>query len=149
MLSLLDPRLWLACALAIALSFGGGYFKGSHDRGKQDDLERQAEIARANSEARALEQQRQRRVDDVARIAATSENRLRADAARARHDADGLRSDLDAIQRASEESLATANKALRVTSTLFARCTQLYLGVAEDAQRADSEARELRQAWPQ
>jgi hypothetical protein len=148
MFSLLDPRIWLAFALAVALSFGGGYFKGSHDRGKRDELEQAAAVSRANAEARKLEQERQRRVDDVARVAAAGEARLRADAARARDDVRGLRGDLDAIQRTSEKSLAAANEAFSVTAGLLGRCTALYLGVAEDAARADSEARELREAWP-
>jgi chlorite dismutase len=148
MLSLLDPRIWLAAALSIAIAFGGGYFEGSHDRGKRDELERQAAISRANTEARQLEQQRQRRVDDVARIAAIGENRLRADAIRARTESDGLRDDLDALQRASANSLAASQQALSRTTGLFAACAREYLAVAEDAARADSEARELRQAWP-
>jgi hypothetical protein len=148
MLSLLDPRLWGAFIVAIALTFVGGYFKGSHDRKHTDELERQAAISAANSESRKLEQERQRRVDDVARIAAASESRLRADASHARSLADGLRGTLDAVQRASADSIAASQQALSVTSGLFERCTALYLGVAEDAQRADSEARELRQSWP-
>ena len=65
MLSFLDPRLWGAFILGIALAFAGGYFKGNHDGAKHVRLEWDAAVSRANSESRHLEQERQRRVDDV------------------------------------------------------------------------------------
>lgn len=148
-MSLFDPRIWGAFILAAALSSIASYFKGSHDAHKRDALELAAHTAEANREARKNEQLRQDRVDDAAKSAAARERRILADAARNRGELDGLRGDLDALQRAGAESLAAANKTVRVTSGLLATCASRYSAVAEDAARADAEARELRAAWPQ
>jgi hypothetical protein len=69
-------------------------------------------------------------------------------AARARGESDGLRDDLNAANEYAKKSRAAAERTASVATELLGRCTALYLGVAEDAARADSEARELRQAWP-
>lgn len=56
MLSILDPRLWLAFLLALALSFGAGYAK----RGRIDRVTHAAEIAAQAAQARDTEQELQR-----------------------------------------------------------------------------------------
>jgi hypothetical protein len=132
-------------ASALAASHFTAYRKGKHDV----RVEWTASVAAANQEALRLERARQSRVDDVARIAAARAARILADAAGARRESDGLRSDLDATRQWAAQSQAAADQALGVTTGLLGRCTALYLGVAEDAARADAEARELRQGWPE
>jgi hypothetical protein len=146
MIGFLSPRLWIALALAAALAFSHftAYRKGKNDV----RLEWQAAVSTANDDARRLEQQRQRRADDAARLGAVRESRIRADAAGARAVADGLRGDLSAALDYAAESHAAAQRVAGVAAELLGRCTTEYLGVAEAADRADSEARELRQAWP-
>lgn len=148
MFSFLDPQVWGALLLAIALSGAGGYFKGRSDGRTLERATAAAAVTQANIEVRKIGELRQDRVDEAAKLAATRERNLLAVAARARSERDGLRDDLDALQRASKESLATANEAIRVTSGLLATCADDYLGMAEAASRADAEARELRAAWP-
>lgn len=147
LLSLLDPRLWLATALALALSFGAGYFKGFRHADKQVRLEWTAAVASANAEARQLEQARQRRADEAAKLGAAREAGIRADAARARGSVDGLRGDLAAL-RARAQSLTAALDALSAVGDVLQSCGAEYQRVAEQADRAFSEVRTLREAWP-
>jgi len=50
--SLFNPWVLLSIVMAIASSFGGGYFKGKHD----ENTKQQLEIASLNAEARQKEQ---------------------------------------------------------------------------------------------
>jgi hypothetical protein len=147
MFSLLSPRLWLALALAAALAFTHltAYRKGRAYARQEWD----AAVATANADARRLEQARQRRADEAAALATQRESRIRADAAGARRESDGLRDDLRTANDYAKQSRAAAERTAGLATELFERCTALYLGVAEEAQRADSEARQLRSAWPQ
>jgi len=52
MLSLLDPRIWLAFALAVGLSFTAGHYKGY----AASEADQAVAIAEANSKAREVEQ---------------------------------------------------------------------------------------------
>lgn len=143
---LLNWRVWVAFALAAGLAVS--HFT-AYKRGKQNvKNEWLVATAEANADARKLETLRQSRVDEAARIAVGRAAVLRRDAARARLESSGLRDDLDATRRYAAQSRAAADETVRVTTGLLERCTALYLGVAEDAQRADGEARELRQGWP-
>jgi hypothetical protein len=148
MLSILDPRLLLAAVLALGLTAGVSYFKGVGHGRKLEQAEHASAIAQANAEIRKSNELRQSRVDEVARMAAARETALRNSAALARSDVDRLRGTLGDVERAASHSLTTSNEALRVTSELLGVCSQRYIGVAEEAQRADSEARELRAGWP-
>lgn len=139
---------WAAIALVVVLwHIAYGAFWSRHGRlGVQHEWD--SAKAKANSEARSLEQQRQRRADEAAQLASARENRLRLSAARNRSLSDGLRGDLDAARQFAKESRAAAERTADLATELLGRCEQSYLGVAEAAARADSEARELRQAWP-
>jgi hypothetical protein len=145
-IALLSPRLWIGLALVAALAFSHFtvYRKGANNV----RLEWQAAVSAANSDARRLEQQRQRRADEADLLWSVRERGIRADADRARSAADGLRGDLDAIERASADSLAAANNAVRVLGDVFEQCSKEYLDLAREADRATSEALMLRQAWP-
>lgn len=143
---LLNWRLWVALALVGGLAFSHltAYRKGASNVRNEWTVA----VAEANADARKLETLRQSRVDEAARVAVGRAAVLRRDAERARSDANGLRDDLDATKRWAAQSRAAADEALRVTTGLLERCTARYTGMAEDAQRADSEARELRDGWP-
>jgi len=52
MLSLLDPRIWLAFALAVGLSFAAGHYKGY----AASEAEQAIVILEANAQARLVEQ---------------------------------------------------------------------------------------------
>lgn len=148
MLSLLDPRIWLAALLAVALSSGAGYFKGRSDGRQISEAKHLQATQRANADALRVSEIRQRNVDAAARDAAAREARLRADARDARSERDGLRGDLDATKRYAATSRAAAERAVAVATGLLEQCSNSYLDMAESAARADSEARELRASWP-
>lgn len=147
MLSLLDPRIWLGALLAIALTSGFSYFNGVQHGKQVLRAEYASAVAEANREARATEQRRQRNVDDAANAAAARERNLRASAGDARTESDGLRSDIDALGRVAH-SLATADEAFSRASRALTACSKRHSELAADADIADLEARELRQAWP-
>lgn len=144
---LLNWRVWVAMAVVAILTFTHltVYRKG----GNEVRTEWVASVAAANEESRRLERARQSRVDDAARVAAAAQARILADAAGARRSADGLRGDLDAARKYAAQSGAAAERVAVLATGLLGRCTADYLAVAEAAARADGEARELRQAWPQ
>jgi hypothetical protein len=146
MLYLLNPKVWIAAAIVAALGFS--HFFTYRAGANNVRVQWQSATAAANQEAVRLERARQRNVDDAARAAAARESRLRADSRRAAGESAGLRDDLRSAGDYAAQSKSAADETIRVTTGLFERCTSLYLGVAEEAARADLEARELRQAWP-
>lgn len=143
---LLNWRVWALVALMALIPTS--YLKGRNDGRKLERLEFAGATAQANREAARLERARQSRADDAGRLARAREAGIRADADRARGELGGLRDDLGAIERASAQSLAAANSAVRVIGDVLQSCTAEYQRMAEEADRATSEARELRQAWP-
>lgn len=143
---LLNPRVWIALALAAALGFS--HFT-AYKRGKQNVRnEHMVATAAANAEANRLERARQSKADEAARTAAARQARIAADAASARNAASGLRDDVRALQQSSSQSLSAANNATRVLGDVLQSCTAEYQRMAEEADRATSEALNLRQAWP-
>jgi hypothetical protein len=148
MLSLLNPTLWLVALAILAGSSGLSYFKGRTNGMQVCEARHAAATVLANDEARKLEQARQRRADEAAKLAAAREARIRAAAAGARRDADSLRGTVSAVQRHSEESRAAADNAVRALADVFGSCVREYQGLAEEADRATSEVKTLRDAWP-
>ena len=146
MLALLSTKLWLALALAAALAFSHLFiYRAGKAVVRNEYL--QAQIV-ADAESRRIEQRRQSMVVEAGAAAAKRETALRADARAARSVADGLRDDLSAARSYAAQSHAAAQRIADLSTELLDRCSIRYLGVAEAAQRADSEARELRQGWP-
>jgi hypothetical protein len=146
MLYLLNPRLWIALAIAGALTFSHIWVY-RHGKAIQR-TESVAEALQALADARAVEQKRQAVADAANRAAATRESRIRTALRDARTERDGMRGDLNAANDYAKESRAAAERAASLSTDLLGRCTARYLDVAESAARADSEARQLRQAWP-
>lgn len=143
---LLNWRLWLAVALAAGLAFS--HFTAYRKGRNAVKAEWVASVAEANQEALRLERARQSRADDAGRLAAARANGQRLDADRARRVAGGLRDDLRAADEYAKESRAAAERAAAVLGELLQSCTEEYRGMAQDADRATSEAIELRHAWP-
>lgn len=146
MVALLNPRFLIGLALAGALAFTHFFV---YRAGKAHvRLEYAAAQAKANNEARALEQRRQDRADEAGRLAASREVRIRADAASARAAADSLRDTLDAVERASQNSGDAARESVAALSSVFADCSRRYQELAEIADRHASDSLKLQQSWP-
>jgi hypothetical protein len=146
MTALLNWRVWVALALAAVLAFTHftAYRKGKNDV----RTEWMASVAAANEMPAAWSERARAVRMKLHELPPAREARLRADAARARRESDGLRGNLDAAVQYAAKSRAAAERTAGLATDLLGRCTALYLGVAEAAARADSEARELRSAWP-
>jgi hypothetical protein len=139
---------WIAAAVAIVLwHIAYGAFWNRHGKlGLQHEFD--TAKAEANAEARHLEQARQSAATDALRVAAAREIGIRADADRARSMAGGLRDDLSAVRLHSQESRSAADATVSALADVFGECSRAYSELAEQADRATSEALTLRQAWP-
>ena len=149
MLSLLDPRIWVVIAIAIALSFGAGFWKGNAHGESTVRAEWQSATAAANQEARRLEQARQRRADEAAKLAAARTNRLAADNRRARSELDRLRSAVSTAKPAGEQSCAAADQRADTLGKLLIESGELLAELARAADGHASDVRLLLEAWPQ
>lgn len=146
MLALLNPRVWIAAALLAILAFT--HFT-VYRHGKQIVMaEWSAAKARANAESRALEQRRQDRADEAARLAAAREARIRADAAGARRESAGLRDDIGAVRLHAKKSLDACTVSLAAATDVFQSCSDRYSELAEEADRHASDSLKLQMAWP-
>ena len=146
MFALLSPRLWIAAAIVAALAFSHFtvYRKGRADVQSQWT----AATAQANIEARQMEQRRQRGVDEAARVAASSQARIVADARNARAQRDGLRDDLNAVRLHAAQSLAAATITVAALTDVFEQCSRRYIELAEVADRHAADSLMYQQGWP-
>jgi hypothetical protein len=142
---LLNPRLWIALALAGVLAFSHltAYRKGKH----AVRIEWDAAVASANTEARRLEQARQRRADEAAALAAAREGRIRADADRAAGAVRGLRDELAALRARSQSCPAEAERTAAV-GELLRECGEAYQELGRAADRHVNDVRVLLESWP-
>jgi hypothetical protein len=138
--------LGVTLALAALLSFSHIWV---YRHGKQIVRAEWSEsVAAANIEASRFERKRQQGVDE-AEIAASKRNAGIAAAARAaRGELGGLRDAVDAAHILAAQSSAAADNTIRTLGELLQRCGAEYVDVAAEADRAYSEVKTLREAWP-
>lgn len=148
MFSLLDPRLWGALILALALSFAAGFWKGNTHGTKTVRAEWLAATAAANQEARTLENARQRRVDEAAKLASARTDRLVADNRRTRSELERLRDTIGTPQPASGQSCTAADQRADTLGKLLVQSGELLAEIAGSADRHASDVRLLLEAWP-
>lgn len=116
-MSILDPRLWLAAIVGLALAFGGGRLVQSKADAKKYDAERTktalsaaVDQVKAVDRARAEEQRRTAAQTEIANVAKKDADTARADAHAAGDAADRLRQRVDqllATARAAKDPGAT------------------------------------------
>jgi hypothetical protein len=146
MFALLSPRLWLAAALVAALAFS--HFTVYRAGKNNARTEWMAATATANQEARALENARQRRADEAAKLAAARTNSLAADNRRARSELDRLRDTIGTPQPASAQSCAAADQRADALGKLLIESGELLTELARAADAHASDVRLLLDAWP-
>jgi len=105
-MSLFNPWVLLGILMAIGSSFGGGYWKGSHD----ENVRQQVEIAALNAKARDTEQA-------MANVAQTYAQTLRKANNVAKAKEDKLRSDIATGQRKLFIPVKTPECAVSTAST--------------------------------
>lgn len=161
MLALLNPRVWIALAVAAVLSFAGLFLYRAGGAAVQVtwDAEKLAQadaVRAAEQELRATESRRQSNVIE-AQNAQTQRNRtLQADADRTRSERDGLHNTLAALGRSLPIATADAGShnacaARELFDALGAGIERLAATGADIARAADghsSDTLTLQQAWP-
>jgi hypothetical protein len=148
MWSLFDPRLWLAALVLVGAASGVSYLKGRSDGKTICEAKHAQAVTAATLEARKIESRRQAMVDEAGRAAAARTRSLAVAADRARGESSGLRDDLRAVELHASQSRTAADNAVRALSAVVAECSATLVEVAEAADRAYSESRTLREAWP-
>ena len=103
----------------------------------------------ATREARAQESARFKGVQDAQAAAQTRAQVARRDADRARSELDRLRNDISATRGGVPgESPGACTQRADAAGELLAQCAGAYQGLAEVADRLDSDRRTLIEAWP-
>jgi predicted RNase H-like nuclease (RuvC/YqgF family) len=111
---LLNPRIWIALALAAFLSFthfsayraGKAVVRADFDAYK---ISQEKQAREAEGAARLKEQQHQKDYDDAAQAAREENNALQKDVSRLADVSDGLRDDLAAFKRRAKQNPAPSN----------------------------------------
>lgn len=152
---ILNPRLWLALAVAAALavSHGWAYRRGEAAVQARWDAERATQVKQqleAEHEARRIENARETLVAAAQSDARKREAALRRDAERARSELDGLRNAANAAATGgvSEDSLAACR---HDAAALAGVLGELGAEAQELARAADGHASDVKmliKAWP-
>lgn len=141
-MSLLDPRIWIVLALAVAAAFAAGYWRGER-AGKADVLaewnaERAVQLQAAVEEGRANAKETQRRLDKQQENQHAQDRQLaaaRADAAAERASADSMRGQAADAARQWRDALLNSPSASQLAAAADA------IGVCTDLRsRADRRA---------
>ncbi|MBR8312373.1 DUF2514 family protein [Burkholderia dolosa] len=128
-MTILDPRVWLAFIIALAITAAGCYFKGHADGVRTTAVAAQKAQLEAVDAARAEEQRRTAAQQENANHAAKERDLARADAAAAASAADGLRKQVAVlVERARHPAAAVgsapAGDALDLLADLFGRADE-------------------------
>ena len=105
-------------------------------------------VTTAVREARATESRRYQEIHDAQVKAAQRTQGARRSADAARTSGDGLRDDIAAGLRASEESAASCHQHAAAVSRLLGQCEADYRGMAATAQGHAGDVTLLLEAWP-
>lgn len=140
-----------AALIAAALAGWAGWSVQGWRMGEQIAALKTAQAEAVNTATREARAQESRRYQEIQNAQAKSAQRA-ADARRAsdaaRTAGDGLRDDIAAGLRASEESAAACHQHAATVSRLLDQCQQDYRGMAENAQGHAGDVMLLLEAWP-
>lgn len=140
--------LYLIAAGIIASALAFSHFT-VYRKGKQDvRTEWNESVARADREARRLENARQSRVDDVVRLGAARADADRRRAGNVDVAADRLRDTLDAVERAAKASGDAAAKTTAALGADLRSCLAEYRSLGKDAAGFASDSLTYQEAWP-
>ncbi|AWD90809.1 Rz-like spanin [Burkholderia phage vB_BmuP_KL4] len=140
-MTILDPRVWLAFIVALAITAAGCYFKGHHDADQSATVADQAKQIRELKAERDEYQRRTAAQQENANHAAKERDQARADAAAAASAADGLRKQVATlVERAHHPAAATGSPAtsdaLDLLADVLGRADEAAGELAEYADRA-------------
>ncbi|MBR8201701.1 DUF2514 family protein [Burkholderia vietnamiensis] len=140
-MTILDPRLWLAFLVALAITAGGSYFKGHADGTRATVVAAQKVQLAAVAAARAEEQRRTAAQSEVAKDANQQRTAALADAFAARAAAGSLQQRVDQLVAAARHPAAAAGSpaagdALDLLADVLGRADERAGELAEYADRA-------------
>lgn len=125
---ILDPRVWLAFIVALAITAGGCYFKGHADGVRTAAVDAQKATLAAVDAARAEEQRRTAAQSEIANDANQQRTAALADAFAARAAAGSLQQRVDQLVAASHSPATTgspaAGNALDLLADVLGRADQ-------------------------
>ncbi|WP_261537092.1 DUF2514 domain-containing protein [Burkholderia multivorans] len=140
-MTILDPRVWLAFIIALAITAGGCYFKGHHDADQSATV---ADQAKQISDLKAERDEYQRRTaaqQEIANDANQQRTAALADAFAARAAAGSLQQRVDQLVAAARHPVTTAGSpaagdALDLLADVLGRADERAGELAEYADRA-------------
>ncbi|MDN7729246.1 DUF2514 family protein [Burkholderia orbicola] len=140
-MTILDPRVWLAFIVSLAITAGGCYFKGHADGVRVTTVTAQAEKIKAVDAARAEEQRRTAAQSENAKDANRQRTAALADAFAARAAAGSLQQRVDQLVAAAHHPAASTGSsatgdALDLLADVLGRADQRAGELAEYADRA-------------
>ncbi|HDR9176316.1 DUF2514 family protein [Burkholderia vietnamiensis] len=140
-MTILDPRVWLAFIVTLAITAGGCYFKGHADGTRAATTAAQKAQLAAVVAARAEEQRRTAAQSEVARDANQQRTAALADAFAARAAAGSLQQRVDQLVAATRHPAASAGSpsagdALDLLADVLGRADERAGDLAEYADRA-------------
>lgn len=136
-MSFLDPRVWLAIALACALSYGGGRFQQW-----RSDLNAQARVdLEATREAIRINEKRTSIV-----TGALNEYRKKLANAPSRTELDSLRNALASLPQPNADTCGADGERIRVLQDLLGRSGELLQRSRETVTRLDAKTSALQTA---
>jgi len=140
-MTILDPRLWLAFIVALAIAAAGSYFKGHADGVRTTTVAAQKAQIAAVAAARAEEQRRTAAQSEIANDANQQRTAALADAFAARAAAGSLQQRVDQLVAAARHPAAAAGSpaagdALDLLADVLGRADQRAGELAEYADRA-------------
>ncbi|MBN3738096.1 DUF2514 family protein [Burkholderia sp. Tr-20355] len=140
-MTILDPRVWLAFIVSLAITAGGCYFKGHADGVRTTTAAAQKAQIAAVAAARAEEQRRTAAQSEIANDANQQRTAALADAFAARAAAGSLQQRVDQLVAAARHSTATAGSpaagdALDLLADVLGSADQRAGELAEYADRA-------------
>ncbi|HDR9288085.1 TPA: DUF2514 family protein [Burkholderia multivorans] len=140
-MTILDPRVWLAFIIALAITAAGCYFKGHADGVRTTAAAAQKAQLEAVDAARAEEQRRTAAQQEIANDANQQRTAALADAFAARAAAGSLQQRVDQLVAAARHPAATpgspaAGDALDLLADVLGRADQRAGELAEYADRA-------------
>ncbi|WP_321967671.1 DUF2514 family protein [Burkholderia cepacia] len=146
-MTILDPRLWLAFIVTLAITAGGCYFKGHADGVRASTAATQKAQIAAVAAARAEEQRRTAAQSEIANDANQQRTAALADAFAARAAAGSLQQRVDQLVAASRHPSAAAGSpatgdALDLLADVLGRADQRAGELAEYADRAHIAGRQ-------
>lgn len=149
MISILDPRAWIAAVVLCAAAVGLGYWRGNVNGKATVQAKWDAAALVWQEQNRKQEQEYANKIDQAIAERDAKLKTVQADATAARAAAGSLRDQLTEARRSlAAHSPATVLDYATTATDVLEECTGRYSEVAEKADGHAADAAALMRAWP-